>query len=583
MSNKDRLWICTGIILVLLLTMYHFRFGEESYVRIHDYVEQHVAVYKTMHLSDLFTFEKTFDPYLGGIPRNTIGSEFNLGILLHTVLPPFVAVVLNILLIRLVAFTGLYLFLRQSIRIDSTLLAFSTAATFAALPFYPSIYLSIAGLPLIAWALINISRQVATNKEYIICLFFPLCIEVVGLPGIWLFFFLMVVCHWLMEKRFSFRVLLIIFCMTLVLFLAEWRLLTLGFFDQEFISHRTENTRYFLDPGDPQFFLRLFMRMGKGIVVDQYMHSPAFHQYLLLPFAVVVTLFSFFDKAPKTHEQIRKIKYWLWLIVGVFAVSIFIRLSSYLLQIPYPLFREFQMERITWLYPPLMYIFFALSVTYIFCRYPKPYVKVIIFTLIIANCAHTVIRTKDLKHYDVGTYDKMTYADFFAEPIFNDIHTYLEGESVDRVVSVGINPSVALYNGFRTADGYWPMYDLHYKHRFREVISSELDKNEKLKEYFDDWGHRVHMFYAEQKLKTWRKPKKNLSKEFSYNTEALLKLNVTHAFSVIKVKNPQRLGWKYEGTFCHKNIPYCIHLYKVGAENWQGSGFLNVLLQDNPE
>lgn len=42
-------------------------------------------------------------------------------------------------------------------------------------------------------------------------------------------------------------------------------------------------------------------------------------------------------------------------------------------------------------------------------------------------------------------------------------------------------------HGFYTVDGYSNNYPLEYKHRFREVIAAELEKNEEVRVYFDLW------------------------------------------------------------------------------------------------
>ena len=84
-----------------------------------------------------------------------------------------------------------------------------------------------------------------------------------------------------------------------------------------------------------------------------------------------------------------------------------------------------------------------------------------------------------------------------------------------------------------------------------------------MQQYYDNWGHRVYMFYSDPKTHTWRKPNKNEAKTFFYNTDALGELSVSHVLSVIKVTNANELGWKFEETFCAESVPYCIHLYSL--------------------
>lgn len=44
------------------------------------------------------------------------------------------------------------------------------------------------------------------------------------------------------------------------------------------------------------------------------------------------------------------------------------------------------------------------------------------------------------------------------------------------MISVGIYPAAAAYNGFHCLDGYSNNYPLEYKHAFRQIMEGELDK-----------------------------------------------------------------------------------------------------------
>lgn len=67
-------------------------------------------------------------------------------------------------------------------------------------------------------------------------------------------------------------------------------------------------------------------------------------------------------------------------------------------------------------------------------------------------------------------------------------------KSTYRVAHLGISPAPSLMHGFYTVDGYSNNYSLEYKHRFREVIAEELEKNEEVRVYFDLWGNRCYLF-----------------------------------------------------------------------------------------
>ena len=88
----------------------------------------------------------------------------------------------------------------------------------------------------------------------------------------------------------------------------------------------------------------------------------------------------------------------------------------------------------------------------------------------------------------VDGYEQTTWQSFYMEDTFEQIDAII-GQDKEQysVVSLGIYPSVALYNGYTCADGYSNNYELEYKHAFRKIIAKELEKSDETRSYFDDW------------------------------------------------------------------------------------------------
>ena len=80
---------------------------------------------------------------------------------------------------------------------------------------------------------------------------------------------------------------------------------------------------------------------------------------------------------------------------------------------------------------------------------------------------------------------KINFKQFFAEELFTKIKSDIGDKTNSfRIVSLGIHPSIASYNGFFTLDFYLNNYPLKYKHEFRQIISGELKKNMELQKFF---------------------------------------------------------------------------------------------------
>lgn len=67
-----------------------------------------------------------------------------------------------------------------------------------------------------------------------------------------------------------------------------------------------------------------------------------------------------------------------------------------------------------------------------------------------------------------------------------------------RVASIGANPMIAAMNDINVIDGYHTIYHLSYKKKFRKIIAKELDQNNTLKDYYDNWSNRIVMFYSDE-------------------------------------------------------------------------------------
>jgi Protein of unknown function (DUF6044) len=109
-----------------------------------------------------------------------------------------------------------------------------------------------------------------------------------------------------------------------------------------------------------------------------------------------------------------------------------------------------------------------------------------------------------------GPAGRPTYRQFFAQEQFARIAAFIgRPQSSYRVMSLGMYPSVPLYNGFHCLDGYEPDHSLEYHRAFRQIIAPELERSQQAcdahdpragdpapfncRMYFDTWGGRCYL------------------------------------------------------------------------------------------
>ncbi|OQP17435.1 DUF6044 family protein, partial [Geobacillus zalihae] len=154
---------------------------------------------------------------------------------------------------------------------------------------------------------------------------------------------------------------------------------------------------------------------------------------------------------------------------------------------------------------------------------------------------------------------------FYAEKQFQEIKQYIGLPVSDyRVVSIGIHPAIAQYNGFYTLDTYNNFYPLSYKYEFRKIIERELEKSKTIRTYFDEWGGRCYIFTAELgKRYMFTKQSKKRLKNLQLNTEQLKKMGGRYIFSAVPIDNAAENGLVLDRVFTSDESAWTIYLYKV--------------------
>ena len=163
---------------------------------------------------------------------------------------------------------------------------------------------------------------------------------------------------------------------------------------------------------------------------------------------------------------------------------------------------------------------------------------------------------------NLSTDGSITYKEFFAEDLFNTIKDEINYNN-EPVIAVGYHPSVLLYNGFNTIDGYISMYPYSDMLRFRKLIQPELEQNEEERNYYDIWGGRRYIYNSELSYQPTR---------FSCSKRITLRIDETsfkndfrgkYIFSRAELSNADELGFKFKKSFLRLESIYKIWVYEV--------------------
>ncbi|MDE4907322.1 DUF6044 family protein [Methanogenium marinum] len=564
--SEHKYFICAFFILSLYLAPFYI-LGDTAPTLIHDNLDSNIVWYTILADSgqSFGLMDATIPQLMNGIPRNSFGSEYSVIQCLFQFFEPYTAYIINLTLMHLFAFIGMYLLLSRHLlsHKDSIFITVGVSLAFALLPFWPSGGLSIAGMPLLLYAFLNIRNNQWKITDWAIIGLMPFYSSF-ALTGF--FVLAALVLFWLYDlfhtRKPNYAFFLAICLVCLMYCLVEYRLLYSMFFDTGYVSMRTEMIR---GAGSTDFWSAI-AHSKANFIYGQY-HAVSLHKYVIglsVACAFLVLLFK------------RKRCDLLILLVGLCAViSLFYGFAySDLLSIlqNIPLYNSFSIIRFHFLHPLLWFIIFALALKIIYSNIQYGRQIAVIFLILQIGFLFSLgsvgnINTESYQCGGLGLLqtEQLSFDEFYSPELFAEINDSIQlpRESY-RIVSIGMHPAISQYNGFYTLDMYHVNYPLSYKHSFRLIIEKELGKNENHQECFDTWGGRCYIFVSELDGNSMYTRDINGSvQNLEINSQVLYDMGGRYIFSAVDIQNYQENNLDFIGTFERDDSPWKIRVYSV--------------------
>jgi hypothetical protein len=159
-----------------------------------------------------------------------------------------------------------------------------------------------------------------------------------------------------------------------------------------------------------------------------------------------------------------------------------------------------------------------------------------------------------------------TFDNYYAPEIFTEAKISI-GIPIDqaRVISFGMEPAIALYNGFYTVDGYTTNYPLTYKKQFRKVIAKFLDTRSSHNNY-DEWGSKVYLMGIPSMKELYQKG--TVVHNLPFSTKPLCDLGTNYLLSVYEIDTREYLTLQLIKSFNGKTKEmWDLYLYKIVCSN----------------
>ena len=542
----DQKYSFLALFIVLLYFLPFFIFQHNSYVLIPDNLDGEFVNIKTLSDSP-HTFGRSgdFPNIMDGLPRSAMRSGYNLVVVLFSIFSPFWAYVVNSMLIHTLGFFGMWLLLKDHIfKNEETEIVMLIALCFGLLPFYTIFGFSVAGMPFVFWAFLNLLKQYKKWYAYLILLLFPFY-SFVGHAGVFLMLFFTVFGIWkCIEQQNLHRPFWIgMLLLGVAYMVSDFSLVANFLSESDFISHRTE-----MDRSNTDWMQAL--KSSAVVFLKGHYHAANF---FAIP-ALLLILTSWYFKFKVGWFRKWEVRFFIFLalvsILHGFYGAMVALFGNQLALINY-----FLWDRFTFLIPTVLFLLTGYAVKSLIKNFN---LRVFVIPLLLIQLILILFSNKEwtmnMRQLIGIEISESTYAQFFDETLFKKIEKAIPENKTDfKTISIGLNPAIAMYNGFQTWDSYQSNYDLKFKKEFSNLIVKELDKNESLNKYFDKWGNECYVFSAELwnqcYTNCWKGSEPRSIQQLDIDVNILKKKNVQYIFSAVKIDNAELIGLKLNGVF----------------------------------
>lgn len=550
LNTKSRnFYLLLGLLVILLYLFPYYYLGEDSYITIHDYLDLTIG-----HINNIVNNEMFFSmdgklPIMDGVERGGIPftSPLELKSICFFLFPGYWAIVLNILIVKVFAFIGMF-FLLDTYVTKKRILSFVVSVMFFIIPFYIDYSLSAAGIPLLLYAIVNFIKWNRIILSYAIVFLYAFNSSL-ALSGLFVcsLLLLYIVILYIKKKQVNKHLVCSLLILCFLYLVSNWSILSGFFISNEFISNRVEMvTSYSI----PEIW---------GMICSNLTNS----HYHCGNFSVIPIILSVISVLILCRDSFNQLFPFLWMFFIVVAMII---VGTTVKLIPIQFFSSFNFERFYFVYSTICFVLFTKSCDLLLSN------KRLIFTMVLI-----AINTISVLNYNTDYFTNLrlmankqisqpTFKQFYDTVLFQKIaqDINVDNNYTTKVVSIGMFPSIAEYNGFWCLDGYLTSYSLDYKHRFREIMKDELQKDADLKKYFDEWGNRCYLFSSELgKFFLFSKNSDTIISSLDINIDRLRDLGCQFIISAVDIHNYQELGLCMVGDYTTPESFWRVKVYKL--------------------
>lgn len=548
--------------------------GESSIIAVHDNLDLFLAQFQMMKNTGTFWQHHVTVPFLSGISRDVLPSEFSLTTMLYMILPSYYAYVAAYLLkIVIGVFSMLLLakdFAGEKYEMAKPVI-WLIALAYGILNVFPTFGIPFASIPLAVLLLRKIYRR--EGKWLYAALFFYPVLSYFSYFGLFLLGYLAAafIIVWIRDRKASLPLLLSLIILSAGSMIWEYRLFGTMLFGSEVTIRSTMEAGNYTGRQVLETILEGF---AKGMF-----HAESVHTYLIMP----ICLFYFVwknasyireGKAGAICRDLFNLVMLLLVLNSVVYGIYYLEPFRSLIETIVPPLEGWQFNRTIFFNPFLWYSAFLIILVRLMQKEKKGFriaaCVLALFSVLLIAFSDT--RYNDLYHtckaraYELvkgKQTNDLSYGEFYSTELFEIAKEDLDYDG-EWAAAYGFHPAILEYNGIATLDGYLGFYAQSYKEEFRKVIAPALAQNAESAAYYDTWGARAYLYSpTESTIVSAVRDYQVSDMSIAIDADAFKALSGKYIFSRICISNAEETGLTLAGTYTDKSSPYMLYVYTV--------------------
>lgn len=551
-------------------------FGESSIISVHDNLDLFIAQFQMLKNTDSFFSHGADVPFLGGISRDNLPSEFSLYTILFMLLPSYWAYITGYLLKIVIAVFSCVLLAKDFCGEKYEKyrpLVYMTGLAYGILNVFPAFGIPFASIPLVIWLLRRIYRT-PSWKWYAALFFYPV-LSYFSYFGLFILAYMAVsfIWLWIRDKKFPLRILIAVFVLSAGCIACEYRLFGVMLFGEAETIRSTMEAGSF---GAGEIVSTIFEGFTKGMF-----HAESVHTCLVMP--VCLLYFLFLNVTYIRSKNSRGIFHDIYnllmlalvfnsIVYGIYYFEPFRKLIETIC----PPLTGWQFNRTIFFNPFIWYAAFFLVLKRMYdmdrklWRYAANGLSVLaVLVIVLAGTRYNdLYHTCYAKAYELlkgKQSNDLSYEEFYSTKLFKKAKEDLQ-YCGQWSAAYGFHPAVLEYNDISTVDGYLGFYEQYYKEDFRKVIAPALERVPESKEYFDTWGARAYLYSGtDLSIVAAVRDYQVTDHDIYIDIDAFKAIGGRYIFSRIELTNADEAGLTLAGVYTDESSPYILYVYQTAS------------------